>query len=127
MYSLKMEAIGDGYVHYRRRMDAGRIHSPRLRDEIDAIRYGGSQAVPWVARLRRNAQREFINGQRDYMRADGLGNRGVFVYFYLLPGIYEVNKPVALGKGRRYYARVGISEMVEISREEALACLASDI
>jgi hypothetical protein len=108
-------------------MDAGRIHAPRLRDEIDAIRYGGPGVVPWVARLGRNGRREFIDGQRDYMHADKLGNRGVFVYFYLLPGIYEINEPVALGKGRRYYARAGLNEMAEITREEALACLANGI
>lgn len=122
MYALKLEAIGDGYVHYRRKMDKGRVHAPRLRDEIDAIRYGGPQVVPWVARLGRNASREFIEGQRDYMHADKLGNHGVFVYFYLLPGVYEVNEPISLGKGRRYYARIDINSLTEITREEALAC-----
>lgn len=130
MFSLKMEAFGDSYVHYRRRLEEGVIYHPILRDVINAIRWGGREMTPWVARLswgKQQPQRTFLNGQRDYMNADRWGNRGIFVYFYLPPGIYEINHPLALGKSRRYYAIVKDDDLIEITQVEALAWLKSGI
>jgi hypothetical protein len=82
----------------------------------------------WVARLTGPDPlygfiREFLRGQKDYSRANGTGSRGVYVYYPLRPGIYEVHKRLNWRKTRRYFIRVEGTEITEISREEVLACL----
>jgi len=129
---LRLEAIGDNWRWYARQLEQGKIRNPHLRDNINAIRYGQKRHRPWVARIqgtddRWDFKREFVQGPRDYTYADKLGERGIYEYFYLQPGLYEINDPIALGESRRYFARVNDDSLTEINREELLECLTNDI
>ena len=95
----------------------------------------GQSAKPWVARLTKfdpdhgifgDFEREFLRGQRDFSRTNRSGSRGIYLYFALVPGVYEVNERTSWSNARRYFVRVNDDTTVtEISREEVLACLPS--
>jgi len=127
---LRLEIIGDNWHQYRRMLDAGKLGRTHFRDDIRAIRYGRRQLRPWVARLigvdNCGFQREFITGMRDYSLARGIGLRGIYEYFALKPGVYEVNECVRLGYARRYFIRVDNLDIIEVPRTEVLECLKSD-
>jgi hypothetical protein len=112
--SFKLEMIGSG---------AGSRYQSYM---------GRNTSKPWVARLRGLSEeygfdREFVHGQWDYSKASGTGARGIFVYYALKPGIYEVNERVSWKHVDRYFIRVTEGAEVErISREEVLQCLTSD-
>src|SRR5690606_23131495 len=85
---------------------------------------GGDVTKPWVARLdgldhKYGFRRTFLEGQKDYRDANSGGSRGVYVYYALRPGIYEVNERVTWKRVRRYFIRVVGSEIHEISKDEA--------
>lgn len=130
MYVLRIEQIGDNWRYLARAIEAGQVRYPSWRDELSAIRYGQKRHCGWVARLCCHSgqiQREFVSGVRDYERADRLGERGIFQYFYLDDGLYEVNEPIGLGKARRYYARISGVSLCEISEQEVKQCPTSTI
>lgn len=98
-----------------------------MREEINLIRYGAKRHRPWVARVLSmvdgKPQREFVEGTRDWTRARSNGMRGVYEYYALRPGVYEVNECIRLGQSRRYFIRVQGTEYHEITREEVVECL----
>jgi hypothetical protein len=129
---LRLELIGDNYHAYAKLSREGKIRYPRLRDEIDAIRFGQKRFRPWVARitgtdahfgLARSFSQPVMN---DYSQANAIGSRGIFAWYALESGLYEVNECVALGKARRYFIRVEGTEIAEISKDEVLECLKND-
>lgn len=125
---LKLEIIGDNYLQRRKLIEAGKAPRPHLKEWIRILRYGRKQFRPWVARItgfhnKYGFTREFIVGMRDYSDANSIGSRGVYEYFALEPGLYEVNECVKLGLARRYFIRVENTEITEISRKEVLQCL----
>lgn len=84
---------------------------------------GHKSSRPWVARITGRCEkytyaREFLRGQIDYSRANSTGSRGVFLYFVLKDGIYEVYKHLSWKRSRRYFIRVEVTTITEISREE---------
>lgn len=92
---------------------------------------GFDKSKPWVARLlgmddKFGFKREFVNGQRDYSNASGTGARGIYAYYPLKDGIYEVNERTSWKSVRRYFIRVQGTIITEISREEVLRCLSAD-
>jgi len=123
-YVLKLEAIGDGFIAYRRHIER---HGPRdgrfTKKEADAYRFGNRQKSTWVARIVGEAggklDREFVNGDKDYTNASGTGNRGVYFYYALKPGIYEINQRITWNRTERYFARVVDDETFErMSKQE---------
>ena len=129
---LQLEVIGEPYHWLRRNRHKGqtqRVFS--MREEINIIRYGQKRYRPWVARISSihgdgTLGREFITGMRDWTHARRSGMRGVYEYFALRPGVYEVNECVRLGKARRYFIHVEGTEYHEITREEVEQCLNED-
>lgn len=100
-------------------------------DKHAALRPGQSPR-PWVARLLRYEQgelvfgkfeREFVRGQRDFSQTNRSGSRGIFIYYALKPGIYEVNDRTSWSNTRRYFCRVDGVVITEISRTEAIQWL----
>lgn len=67
---------------------------------------------------------EFMKFNRDYTDANGVGTRGVYDYYILPPGIYEILEAVSWKKSRKYYLFIddGYSEQ-EMNYEEAIECL----
>lgn len=105
-------------------------------EKFNRIRPGRSPRA-WVARLTSfnpdegvfgDFERYFLHGQRDFSRVNSTGSRGIFLYYALTPGVYEVNDRVSWSSVRRYFCRVdeGSTAITEITREEAIACLANE-
>lgn len=133
---LKLEFIGENYFAYQREKKKSEGQSAY---EIDKSveRYGSilgrDKSRPWVARVTGVQDdgytfvREFMNGQIDYSHANKNGSRGVYLYYPLKDGMYEVNARERWTKVRRYFIRVKDTQITEIPREEVYRCLASSI
>lgn len=99
---------------------------------LNAAWFDSGQARPWVARItgrdaRFGLRREFVRGVKDYSRANSVGSRGVYRYFFLASGVYEVNELQSWSRSRRYFLRVGADGgKTEITREEVDAWLNAD-
>lgn len=122
LYTLKLEAIGDG-IAYDRRMHRRHGVPWRPRSRLEA-----AVGIPWVARItglsdRHGFQREFIQGRRDYLDANGTGNRGVWIYYLLEDGLYEVNELTSWQDSRRYCLRVANGQAETLTLREAVQCL----
>jgi hypothetical protein len=126
---LQLELIGDNYYAYKQ-------YAERLNERYERDVYLRGMArpelKPWVARIlgpdpKYGFKREFIHGQRDYTFSNSVGSRGIYEYFALTPGIYEVNERLTWKRARRYFVRVEGTEITEISKDEVLECLKSDI
>lgn len=136
---LKLESIGDSLIALNNRFNAGwnakdapmtfgaAIVMGRMRGRVAAYAECPPRR-PWVARIvgsdpRFKYQREFIKGTKDYSEASGTGNRGVYYWFTLENGIYEVHSHASWKHQRRYFVRVIDSEITEIKKEEVDECL----
>jgi hypothetical protein len=125
---IEIEAIGDNYIWMAKHERESSASPIRLKEEINIIRYGRRELWPWVAKLlslddRYGFAREFVRGYTDYSRASGEGIYGIYIYYALEDGIYEVNKSIRLGVPKRYFIRVQDATITEITREEAIQCL----
>lgn len=125
---LKLEIIGDNYLQHLKLVEQGEALQPHLREYIQLLKYGQKKFRPWVARLhgldeKYGFAREFVVGMRDYTFANAIGSRGIYEYFALEDGLYEVNECIKLGYARRYFIRVENAEITEISHEEVERCL----
>lgn len=126
--TLKLEAVADHLADLNIQI---RKH-PEIRSRVPVrlwkYTYGPSRR-PWVARITGLEQdgrlkREFLDGQKDFSEANGIGSRGVYYYYHLHPGaVYEVRELINWTRERRYFCRVEHGRIVEMGREEALACL----
>jgi hypothetical protein len=130
-YVFKMEAIGDGFAAYLRHYN--KTNPPRFgKRELDAIRFGRKEMQPWIARIKGlhpkfEFDREFIESQRDYTGSSSTGNRGIWLYYALKPGIYEINQRYTWKRYERYFARVIDDNTLErISKQEVLNCFKSE-
>lgn len=100
-------------------------------DNVGYAQYmGRDKSNCWVARLmgldeRYGFKREFVRGQADWSCAKMTGSRGIFVYYALTTGLYEVNERVSWKHVRRYFIRVEDAQYSEISKDEVLKCLTS--
>jgi len=105
-------------------------------EHFDNVHYaqhmGHNKSTCWIAQLtglddRYGFAREFVRGQRDWSQAKMTGSRGIYVYYPLDPGIYEVNERESWKHVRRFFIRVsedgGVSE---IDRSEVISCLTND-
>jgi len=117
---LRLEIIGDDYYAHQRQKDAKGGH----RYEKYQERFGADKVHPWIARIvglcpKYGFKREFLSGQKDYSLANSIGSRGVYEYFVLDPGIYEVHERITWKRSRRYFIRVDGCDIIEISKEDA--------
>lgn len=124
---LKLEIIGDNYY-------AAQKEAP------DKARYQGKyermlspdKIRPWVARIAGfdhtyRFKREFQRGQKDYSLANSVGSRGVFIYYALKPGVYEIHERLTWKKTRRYFIHVEGDSITEIDEVEVVEWLTSAI
>jgi hypothetical protein len=124
---LKLELIGDDYFAYRK------FHKrTSMKYERNMYQFTKKGMRPWVARITGFDDhyvfaREFIRGIKDYTFANSTGSRGIFAYYPLKPGIYEVNERISWRNHRRYFIRVENTEITEISKEEIERCLKLDL
>lgn len=99
--SLKLEEFGAGYIR------------------------GYDKSGPWVARIHGfdneyGYQRDFVRFKRDYSGASSTGNRGIWRYYALEPGLYQINQRISWGSVRRYFTMVkDDGSCQELSQSEA--------
>ncbi len=121
---IRLEIIADNYY-------AGKKYATRetrIPDERYRELLGPDKSRPWVARItgldaQFGYKREFMRGQKDYSQANSVGSRGVYMYYPLSDGIYEVHERLSWKRTRRYFCQVSNSDITEISREEVNALL----
>lgn len=110
-YALRLEAIGDN-------------------ESFSALGMFGLPQRYWAAKILginnfNNFVRTFLKGARDYTRANSQGSRGIFVTFYLEEGpIYEISSPKSWKHTDRHFARIVNGEVIRMTKNEVLACLA---
>jgi len=122
---IKLEAIGDDYFAYKRSKE--RTVERRM---TNAWKMAAREGPCWVAQItgthpKYGFARKFVRGQRDYAQANSAGSRGIFIYYPLEPGIYEVHERLTWAKSRRYFIRAENAEFHEITREEVIECLSA--
>ncbi len=117
---LKIEAIGENTFQ-----------------SIDRYRCFGKMAdifsVPksyWVAKITGYCvefdgfKRDFIKGNRDYAKANSKGSRGIYVSYFLSPGIYEVKHKTSWKHTEKYYCIVtDKGEIEKIDKSDVEICL----
>lgn len=126
---LKLELIADNLYQFQYLRRQGKVsRDASWHQEINLIRFGNKKLKPWVARVNAGPngqmEREFQRPQlKDYSQANSSGSRGIFAYYTLSDGMYEVNERTSWSKARRYFIRVVEDTITEIPKEEVLACL----
>lgn len=127
--TISLEAIGDDVNQYfRLQRTILNDGAPGLGDAV----IGEIKQRHWCAKLtgldsKYGFRREFVKGRKDYSRANSIGSRGIYVWYILDPGMYEVSSPETMRRTRRYFLRVNYDGTTnEISREEVELCLKSD-
>ncbi len=117
MYSFKLEAINDNVVQ---RYKSEKKTWPDWKEKPPS---------PWVAKItgiskKYGYEREFMECKKDYSDANRAGSRGVYFYWVLDDGIYEVQELRPRKKPLRYFiettgrGKTGI-ETIEESRVKA--------
>lgn len=90
----------------------------------------GFRSRCWVARIfgsdgRGGWARAFVDGCRDYSRANSKGSRGIYITYFLEEGpVYEISAPQTWGSTDRYFARVIDGAIERLTKEEVERCLA---
>jgi hypothetical protein len=108
---IALEFIGEdrwAYVHSARTRgrDIPQYEAERLKSELVW------RTKPWVARITGRSdrydglERAFMEGQIDYSQANSVGSRGVYLYFVVTPGVYEVYEHLSWKRSRRYFCQV---------------------
>lgn len=115
---IKLEFIAENYHAYKRSATNAHKGTERYGEYL-----GRDQSRPWVARITgRNGRfgfaRTFMQGQIDYSQSNSTGSRGVYLYYALPDGIYEVNGRTSWRGVRRYFIMVEGAEYVEIEKKE---------
>ena len=122
---IKLEAIGDNLRRLSEEMMKGNATAGRFVGRLRGRMF--REAIlprrPWVAKIlgrdeRYGLARQFVKRQVDYSESNSTGSRGVYYYYHLDEGIYEVNELVSWNNERRYFLRSGSGEVTEISKEE---------
>lgn len=122
---LKLECIGDDAHQYKKLIRRGDIDPDNTR-RLSVREHLRSKA--WVARLtglddRYKFTREFVRGQKDYSQANSIGSRGVYIYYALTPGVYEVNAPMSWSRTDRYFCRIKDGQAIRMTFEETVEWL----
>jgi hypothetical protein len=125
---LRLEFIGENYFAYQRARKRGEAERNQGTECYGDI-LGRDKSRPWVARVTAvqddgySFVREFMRGQIDYSQSSKNGSRGVYLYYPLKDGLYEVNARETWTRVRRYFIRVENTLITEIPREEVYLCL----
>lgn len=123
MAHIELEFIAENYHMHQAYKKRGKLGQPSSGTERYGDFLGRDKSRPWVARLTGfdatyGYQRSFVTGQIDYSRANGPGSRGVFLHFWLKPGVYEVNERTSWRNVQRRFVRVEDMTITDMTREE---------
>jgi len=68
----------------------------------------------------------YLQGNRDYARANSRGSRGIYISYLLAHGpIYKVSAPISWSTTDRYFCRVENGSIVKMTEAEVMQCLES--
>lgn len=81
-------------------------------------RLGSDKSFTWIKRVLPDNGREYIQGVRDYSRANYSGSNGIYAYYALKPGVYEINHRYKINKVRHYFIEVTDDGFTEIDEQE---------
>lgn len=114
---VKLEQIGDD-----QRWAAGK-GSARARSQRPPGPPRPRSYVAYIVWDGYNIEKHFIQGQKDYSKANSVGSRGVYTYYILKSGgfIYEIHEHLTWTRSRTYWCRVEDGKIIEMSFEEALS------
>lgn len=93
---------------------------------------GWNKERPFVARINGfnyetgELQKNLVYGYVDYARSNSTGSRGVYKYYFLEDGIYEINRRVTWKKTEHYFIQIKDKAQTELSFDEVLECLKRD-
>lgn len=120
LHSFGLEALGDdSFARVRHGLPPAKLRDMRA-------------SRPWVAQIlglcpTYEFRREFVAAKRDYRLANKSGSRGVWWYYHVPAGLYEVQELLSFEKSRRYFLAVDESatgcSAREIEKTEVVACL----
>jgi len=71
-------------------------------------------------------KRNFIKGIKDYSHANSVGSRGVYKYYHLTDGLYEIKSPQSWKWSDRYFAKVKEGKLKRITEEELIRWLEAE-
>ena len=78
----------------------------------------------WVGFNSNGIDEREIQGQKDYTKANSVGSRGIYKYYFLADGgIYHVSAPQSWNHTDEYYCQVVNDEIVRLEFEDAIKCL----
>lgn len=125
---ISLEFIGEDYYDTKK-------NAPHRKNFLEQYerRLGRDKSRPWVAKLldidwQFHFKREFMRPQKDFTHANSTGSRGVYLYYVLKPGIYEVNERLSWRKTKRWFCRVNDkAEIIKLEKEEVINCLKNGI
>jgi len=94
---IKLEVVGDDCHAYMHALDRGKIKNIQVREMCRAMKYGQVRYYPSVTCLEQNGRTPIPRMMKDYSHAQKLGARGVYDWYTLEPGRYEIRECVELG------------------------------
>lgn len=91
-------------------------------------KYGDYRVRAWVAKITSvGFDKVFIRGNSDYSECNRDGSRGIFTYYVLENGLYEINERVSYKKTDRYLLLVDGENRMRVTKQEAEQWLIKNI
>ena len=121
MIHLKLEVIGD-----RENQEIALMECMLEKTVPGALQYfGGLKRKPWVAQIRGTdskfgLRREFVRGEKCYLESSGNGNRGVYMHYDLIDGVYEIHELISWARSVRRFVRVAGDDCVALTKEQVI-------
>lgn len=122
MPELALECIGDDISQAARGWE-------QIEKDLGVTGGGKLWPSPWCAdvigeRANGTFDLRFLRGRKDYTHANSVGSRGVYLWFSLVEDrVYWVQARESWSRIRRYYCTAHEGRIIEITEEDARACL----
>lgn len=83
---------------------------------------------PWLAKIVAvcdvyGFEREFLKPVPDYSHGQHHHTRGVYWYWFVDDGVYQLDKPISWKHRERVFLRACGGEVAEITKDEVMECL----
>jgi len=91
---------------------------------------GSVRKRPWVAQIipgTHGFERSFLRPLADFQHMNSKATRGVFFYFHLPSGFYEIYEHLTWKKDRRRFVKIEKGRITELTKQEllTLVCLST--
>jgi len=98
--------------------------------KIESIGNNSPKIIPqraWVARIRGickqyGFKREFVKPVVDIRKSNSVGSRGIYYFYFLNDGIYEVKSPISWKYSDRYFCKVLNGKIERLTKEDVVKC-----